>query len=327
MLARPEDILVFMDAHFLREHTGSRLPGRVSLVAAPSSVKGSLSHLSTLFDHLGRRGPYDPVTGLGNPCDSTLVRNYKQGYTRDLWKAGFQEISAVPLTYSKVTEVVDHIDGQLVQPRLSPFRQLCLARDALLMLYCWDSGMRGKEGGQVSLQDLHHPNGTQIFPRGLDPEVLLGPVPNHLLVLPTHGTKTNRKGRIHQDPIHLTRKDNDRHCFVSRLWCYLILALLSDVPMVDYLFRPQTAQRTTFANIAYSSSSVNQMLQGYLTAIGDNAGETGHSFRRGTLQATASATEGPLGVLAAALQGRIKTPAVLQKYLDPNRHLGRYCPY
>jgi hypothetical protein len=65
------------------------------------------------------------------------------------------------------------------------------------------------------------------------------------------------------------------------------------------------------------------MFQARLTALGLNTGETAHSFRRGTLQSTASSIGGPMGQLAAALQGRIKTPKILERYLDPNRHLGR----
>ncbi len=67
------------------------------------------------------------------------------------------------------------------------------------------------------------------------------------------------------------------------------------------------------------SSSFNKMIQTRLIAMGEYSGETGHSFRRGSLQATAAAE----GVLAAAIKGRIKTPAILDCYFDPHRHLGR----
>ena len=328
--ARPEDLLAFMESQFLSKHGGSRLPGREDLVASPSTVNSSFSHLSTLFESLGRRGPYDPLTGLGNPCDSALVRSYKQGYGRDLWKAGYQELSAVPLTYAKVTHVLDYLDRLSSSSALSPFRQLCLQRDALLVLYCWDSAMRGKEGGQLTLLDLHHPNGSPLFPRGCDPRLLLlSPPPEHLLVLPTHGTKTTLgRSRVRQDPIHLTQKPDPQYCFIHRLWCYLILAHLSGFPMDHFLFRPQTSRRDCFSDTAYSSSSVNQMLQAHLAAIGQYEGETAHGCRRGTLQATvAEAGGGLLGTLAAALQGRIRTPSILQRYLDPHRHLSRYRPY
>eukprot|EP00798_Chlamydomonas_sp_ICE-L_P026376 gene26376-biopygen11331 len=143
--ARPQEVLVFMQSQFILGHAGSLLPGMTDPVASPSGVSGALSHFATLFEELGRRGPYDETTGSGNPCDSHEVKRYKQGYTRVLQEAGYQESSAVPLTKPKADLLLAYLDQQ-IELSASPFQKLSLARDALLCLFAWDSAMRGKEG-------------------------------------------------------------------------------------------------------------------------------------------------------------------------------------
>ena len=316
--ARPEELLVFMQSSFIREHAGSRLPGSTELVASPQGVSCAFSHLSTLFESLGRRGPYDALSRAGNPCDSAEIRRYKQGYGRDLWQAGYQETSAVPMSEALTRQLIQHIDT-LVSQSSSSFEKLLHLRDGLLLLFAWYSAMRGKEGGELCLPDLHWADCSPYFPNGYLPGT---PVPSEIWVYPTHGTKTNKRSRIHQDPAHVEASSDPLMCFPSRLWSYLELSLASGHPISHFLFRPQTAVRGHFKESAYSSSSFGKMLQNHLSSIGKHTGETGHSFRRGTLQATASKE----GMLAAAVQGRIKTPAILQRYLDPYRHLGRVPP-
>ena len=215
---RPEEILVFMESHFIRSHVGSRGVGQ-PLTASPSGVSTTLSHLSTTFVGLGRHGPYDRHTGKGNPCESAEITRYKQGYQRDMVSSGYQETSAVPSTLLKVEAVVTHLTGniQASQPSLV---NICTERDALLILYCWDSGMRGKDGGSLTLLDLCHSNRTPIFPRGYDHMV---PLPTELCVLPINGTKTNKRSRAYQEPITVKLQPPERagFCFLRRLWAYL----------------------------------------------------------------------------------------------------------
>ena len=320
--ARPEDLLVFIQSHFILHHAGSVVPGLDHKVASPQGVSSAFSHLSTLFDSLGRRGPYQPETNRGNPCDSNVIQRYKQGYLRDMCQAGYQEKSAVPLTEALVLELMTHFDQLEASDALSPFEKLMAQRDGLLILYNWHSAMRGKEGGQLCESNLHScptANHGQLFPQGYRSGV---PLPEDPWVYPTHGTKTNKRSRAHQDPAHLKKQVEPRLCFPSRLWHYLAQCQTLNQPITHFLFRPQTATRGQFKEAPYSTPSFIKMLQGHLTKIGKLSGETSHSCRRGALQATASKE----GLLAAALQGRIKTPAILQRYLDPYRHLGRLPP-
>ena len=318
LTARPEELLVYLQSSFTERHAGTHLPGHTSPVASPTGVAGAISHLSTLFESLGRRGPYDPSSGLGNPCNSSEVRRYQKGYSRELWHAGYQESSAVPTTRPKLEAVVTQITGEISLTH-SPLQNLCLERDALLLLYSWDSAMRGKEGGSLCLFDLHTADKVQIFPNAFSPN---SPLPTVLLVLPTHGTKTNKRGRAHQDPIRIDlQPTGSAFCFITRLWSFMEYSHLHGLTISHYLFRPLDASRSGFKEAAYSSSSLNHMYKGRLSGLGLFSGETPHGLRRGTLQATAADPDG--GTLAAALQGRIKTPKILERYLDTHRHLGR----
>ena len=315
--AGPAEVLVYLESHYIHAHAGSRLPGQTDKVASPSGVQTTISHLSSLFGSIGRRGPYDPADCTGNPCDSPEVQGYKQGYARRLWRAGYQETSAVPMTKALMVQLVAHV-GQFRSGSSTPFHFLSQQRDILLILYSWYSAMRGKEGGQLCLSDLHRSDRSPLFPQGIfQPGT---PVPNEIWVFPTHGTKTNKRSRNHQDPAHIARVVGAPDlCFPSLLWAFLELSHLTGHPVSHFIFRPQTPVRGQFKEAPFTSSSFLKMVQGYLGQLGMFNGETGHSFRRGTLQATA-AENGPL---AAAVQGRIKTPAILGRYLDPSRHLNR----
>ena len=315
---RPEEILVFLQSHFIQTHVGSRAPGQPK-TASPSGVATTLSHLSTTFIGLGRQGPYDHLTGSGNPCESAEITRFKQGYHRDMTSAGYQETSAVPSTLPKVEAVVNKLTQQVTAAQ-HPLANICIERDALLIIYSWDSGMRGKDGGSLTLQDLTRSDRTPIFAQGYN---LATPLPEEAWVLPINGTKTNKRSRNHQEPIPLKLQPPERanFCFLRRLWVYLAYCQERGYPVTNYLFRPMGYDRMSLKEAPMSSSSLNQTFKAQLMALGIYNGETPHGLRRGTLQATASSPTG--GLLAAALQGQIKTPAVLKRYLDPHRHEGR----
>ena len=320
--ARPEEVLVFMQSRYIHHHVGTRRRDDAPSTASPSGVSCALSHLSTLFASLGRQGPYDPLTGLGNPCDSDPVRRFKRGYHRDMWAAGYQESSAVPASLAKIERVVDQLTDTL-SPSRSALQNLCTERDALLLLYSWDSAMRGKEGGSLCLADFHDSHRVPLFPTGYQAGL---PLPEQVWILPTHGTKTNKRGRAHQDPVHLVRhpEKQSKYCFLTRLWGYLAYSHSHGYPVTHFVFRPLSRDKQGFSDNAFSSSSFNHMYKSHLAECGIYNGETPHGVRRGTLQSTAASSPG--GVLTAALQGRIKTPRILDKYLDLGRHSHRYRP-
>lgn len=311
----PEDLLVFMEQHWLKKHAGSYVPGIDHLVASPSGVNSAFSHLSTLFRRLGRGDTYDEATGLGNPCRSNLITLYKQGYGKGMWRLGYQESSAVPLHVTKLKPLITHLDKE-IQCTDKPLARLLASRDLALVLYNWTSGMRGKDGGQLCIPDFCDVDKQPIFKKGYDP---LLPLPTEVWILPTHGTKTNKQSRIKQDPVHLQLHDDHTLCTLRRLWTFMYQSSLSGHAITHYVFRPLTPSHSKFKEVPMTSSCSIKMLQQRLKAANLYNGETCHSLRRGGVQHT----HATLGRLAAAEQSQIKTPKILDRYLNEFRHLQR----
>eukprot|EP00798_Chlamydomonas_sp_ICE-L_P021123 gene21123-biopygen29849 len=285
------------------------------------SVDSAFSHLSTLFEQLGRGGEYDPRSNTGNPCHSGPVRNYKKGYQKLLFEAGYQEVSAVPMVISKVHALVAYLDVE-ARRASDPVKRISFLRDAVSILHAWETAYRGTEGGKLCLPDLHTPNRVQLYPNGYDPSV---PMPEVLLSLPTHGTKTKKKGRVYQAPVYIKLHPQPAVCLLSHLWAFQQLCYLSGFPIRHYILRPSTYTQKGFREAPYSGCLFTKMVQKHLKAIQLFNHETAHSFRRGALQAAAQAA-GPsqsAQLAAAAAAGRIQTPAVVQLYLHPERHLPR----
>jgi hypothetical protein len=312
---RPEELLCFLETHWVHTHVGSQLPGSDTLVASPSGVDGVISHLSSLFDSLGRSGPYDDTTNGGNPCLSTPIQKYRHGYHQMLWAAGYQESYVVPLTQAKVEALVTKLDLAARQSA-DHLTMLVHMRNALVSLHAWTTAYRGTESGKLCLLDLHTTERVPIFPDGYDPDI---PLPKTITGLPTHGTKTCKRSRCHQEPVQYHLLDKPEFCFLRHLWAYMQLCHFTGKPVQHYILRPLTPNLKEFKEAPYSGSSTTKMVQTQLQQLSLFTGETSHSLRRGSLQAVAQLS----GVPAAAQHGRIKTPAVLDLYLHPGRHLKR----
>ncbi|KXZ42717.1 hypothetical protein GPECTOR_122g458 [Gonium pectorale] len=74
-----DDFLCYMAGYYTVAHRGRKAAdGSLS----PGTVDNRFSLLSGFCTRIGRRGPYDPLTKTGNPCDSTWAGDYKKGYAR-----------------------------------------------------------------------------------------------------------------------------------------------------------------------------------------------------------------------------------------------------
>ena len=93
----PEDILVYFTQNWLPAHAGSATACG-EMIAAPSSLAGTKSHLATAFEAIGRIGTWDPVTSTGNPMHSKQVKDLLRGYANQATELGYQKKGAVPLT-------------------------------------------------------------------------------------------------------------------------------------------------------------------------------------------------------------------------------------
>jgi hypothetical protein len=124
------------------------------------------------------------------------------------------------------------------------------------------------------------------------------------------------KHNLHPDAMRVPRKGGVL-CAVERLHALLAHAALSGRPITGYLCRPLNPSRTGFLEASLSVSAFEEDVAAHFTASGIPYHATLHGSRRGSLQHHADRGT-PLEQLARLAQ--IKTPAVLQRYLDPFRH-------
>ena len=186
----PNHLLMFFKLHWLLAHRGTRLhDGR--MVAAWSSLSCAVSHVSTGLRQRGRVLDWDEVScPLGNPAVNFRMRKWVSGYSEELWRAGYREGSAVPLSPAKLVSLLSYLDSQSTRTGISGLDMLASLRDALCYLYCWGSAMRGKEAGKLELSDLYRDRDGKVpvdFPL---PLVLPA---DTLLVVCCHGSKTVRR--------------------------------------------------------------------------------------------------------------------------------------
>jgi hypothetical protein len=141
-----DDVIVYAQHHFVREHAGCMLAdGR--RVAAPSSLAGMLSHLTTSYRLMGRDSPWNGQNGSGNPVLSTVVQSFKGGYANLRGEAGYSSRSAVPMTEEKAKRLVKQLEQEAERSQTQRAR-LLLLRDAGIVAYLWRSQRRAGDTAQ-----------------------------------------------------------------------------------------------------------------------------------------------------------------------------------
>lgn len=96
-----------------------------------SGLNQCLSSLATGFTLLGRVSSWTPEHPSGNPMQSRLISSHRKGYKRQSWRSEYLKGSAVPISKSKVDQLIDYLDSLLLQEP-SAIMRLLLQRDALL---------------------------------------------------------------------------------------------------------------------------------------------------------------------------------------------------
>jgi hypothetical protein len=100
----PDDLVSYVMDHWLEAH-----PGRGGGLASPASVDSLFGNLSGALARCGRVGPYQPVTGVGNPVDSVVVADFKAGFRQQALAGGGRravQLGAVPFVEERVRELV-----------------------------------------------------------------------------------------------------------------------------------------------------------------------------------------------------------------------------
>ncbi len=308
-ICTPADILVFMESHWVQQHAGTTMSDG-SCIASPAGVNQCLSNLSTGFQLVGRIGDWCQLNPFGNAIKSIEVTQYRQGYRQKAFQIGYLEGSAVPMTQEKVFQLVDYLDSAAAATPAG-FKRLVLERNTVMILLMWESYLRGKDCGKMTLGDFFYPHGEPVcYPL---PSTVPG---GFTLLLAAYGTKTVRGQRA--APISVTAKGEPAHSFVHRLVMYLHQRCME--PPFRYLFSPLTRDQQGFKDEGMTSSAIGKRVKQHLETATLYAGESKHGFRRGHIQADAAAG---VSTSQIGLQAQIKTSAIVELYKNPIRHLPR----
>ena len=187
----PLDVLLFMETWWIPHHSGSMLRSGVK-VAAPQTIATNLSHLSTLFQLNGRACAYhERDNPLGNPREGFLASHWMTGKRKQLFRAGYEEGSTVPLSLNKVTQVLMRLDSLAATEGIRPLDRLCHLRDGLCFNFCWVTGQRGDDAGKLTLDDLWcDDQGLRLM------QPMPIPAAGQVLLVSCRGSKTHQNSRL-----------------------------------------------------------------------------------------------------------------------------------
>lgn len=107
-------------------------------------------------------------------------------------------------------------------------------------------------------------------------------------------------------------------CSMSWLAKLLQASESAKMPVTNYITRPQSRDKAGFSERPLTSAEVANRVRKHFTAAGLYKGQTVHGSRRGSMQHDVY----KLGKTAeeAGNAAQIRTPAIVQRYLDPFRH-------
>lgn len=130
------------------------------------------------------------------------------------------------------------------------------------------------------------------------------------------------KHNLHPDAMLVTRKGG-LLCAVDRLHTLLAASMRLGHPITSFICRPLNPSKSGFMESSLSVSAFEADVSHHFSQAEITYHATLHGSRRGSLQHHANQ-----GVSFEQLSQRaqIKTPAVLQRYLDPTRHLPARLP-
>lgn len=111
----------------------------------------------------------------------------------------------------------------------------------------------------------------------------------------------------------------DAFCVASRLQELLAAHEAAAHPITNWITRVQARNKQGFEEKGMSSAEIANRVKQHMKAAGIYANHTVHGSRRGSMQHDVYV----LGKSAeeAGRAAQIRTPEIVQRYLDPHRHL------
>lgn len=141
--------------------------GPYSSHLAPFLPAGTISHLSTSFQLLGRSADWDTF-GLvwpskSNPACCLLLRRYKRGYAKDMKRLGYEPTSAYPLAQSTYRQLLDHLHLQ-AEGEGDALSATLLWRDGCAISNLWGTALRGHDAGILRVSGVKGADGRPVLP-------------------------------------------------------------------------------------------------------------------------------------------------------------------
>ena len=122
-VATPDDVVYYLVLHMSKggrtvlHEPGCREDGKCgcSTVQTYGSVSNALSDLRVHFDQIGHSGPYQPVTGRGNPADSPLVKTILAQIGLEQVRGGIEVSQGPALLGPELERIFAHIDQKTME--------------------------------------------------------------------------------------------------------------------------------------------------------------------------------------------------------------------
>ena len=308
----PDDLIVYLESSFIKQH-GRQAAADGSSCPAPSTVKTIVSHLSTKFQQLGRRGTWDCTTGTGNPCDSMELRTFKGGYANLMQEQGFLPTSAKPISEAKLQQLVGLlVEEATAYQQLSPKQQqqqpwyieALLRRDACIVQYLWDSKRRPAETGSLQTSQL-----DISFNASGDGQVQALPGISKMC----HANRSSRRPKVVQVQGAAGQQ------LAELLLQYQQCLQRTGHNLGRFMFSPLRADKQGLqVEQGLSTAAMEQRVVGHLKRLQMYEGESLYSIKRGAMQHEFFINGVSLQAVGEAAD--IETSAVVRTYLDPFRH-------
>lgn len=277
------DVIAFIQGDWMPKHQvncRTRVGEEGEKIASASAVRGVIQHLSKSYAMLGR-------ADWENPAKQESVRNYSDGYRMWLKERSVREKRAKVFKEQKVEDLVRYMETKIERSR--GIGRCVLRMDLAAIDYLWESWSRGKECGELRVDQVDFEEGVSLpgWSKTVQSE------PSARIELSGEG-----RGRFLKSAAALIHDLEEQGHDVGQ----------------GYLFRPLNKQRDGFEQSALSANALRKRLQQHLKNAGLYEGETLHSFRRSAVQGAAE-IEG-YDVQKLMSLGRWKSYAAFRIYVE-----------
>ena len=327
--SHPWDVLAFLE-HWRGRHSGRsasaaglRRDGCAAapLDVAPGTLRATASHLSRIFEGVGRDGPWSESRPGGNPVSHAVVKLYLKGYDSHAFHDhDYSSSGAVPVDAGQHGALMRHLLAKAGASASAYERALSL-RDACAFAYLWETGQRGKECCRLRLKDFCY---ADKLCSDAWADIRAGALPRDRTVLVecSAGTKTRRTKHPGTLELAYGWSENPGCSLCEVLPQYAQAVEACGQALECWLFPPSNGSHDGFeVQRAVSSGALNRRLQQHLREIGRWQGESLHGIRRGSTQHAYAEGDQDIGRLARKrLWAQTES---LEDYLHVTRHKQR----